>query len=488
MQEKISFCPPASALRDSWGSPRTLHTFANRTSQPTVQNLQKSAIFAIARDYIMKKIILFHPKTQHEKFYSFFWMPYSLIGIGSMFDESFDVIIIDENLNEIVEITKSTLKDVVCVGISSMIGAQITNGLRFAKRVREINPTIPIVWGGHLPTILPELTLDNEYVDIIISGQGEYAFLNYVHSLLNNSKLDIIDGLGYIDVDGNKKINKLNNSISRKKLPKFRWELIDAKKYIRNDKNLGERILNYITSLGCPFPCTFCAEKPMYGNNWYHYSSERIICDLNYLITTYELDAIKFYDANFFANPKVAFNTIHYLNEQHSINWAASGHPKTLNMFNDKDWEVLRQSGCKRLLIGAESGDENALNIVKKQITPDIIISLAQKCTKYHIIGSFTFIVGFPNCDFETELNSTIDLGNKIRVLSKNHEVKIHFYAPFPGTKLYKEAINLGFKEPETLNDWSVYDYYNIETPWIDEKYEKEVHEFNNMNCKYVNL
>ena len=41
---KILFCPRAFALRGNWGSPCTLHTFANRTSHPTDQNLQKSAI------------------------------------------------------------------------------------------------------------------------------------------------------------------------------------------------------------------------------------------------------------------------------------------------------------------------------------------------------------------------------------------------------------------------------------------------------------
>ena len=41
---KILFCLPASALRDSFGNPRTLHTFANHTGSPTNQNLQKSAI------------------------------------------------------------------------------------------------------------------------------------------------------------------------------------------------------------------------------------------------------------------------------------------------------------------------------------------------------------------------------------------------------------------------------------------------------------
>ena len=46
---KILFCLRAFALRDNWGSPRTLHTFANRTFRHTDQNLQKSAIFANAR-------------------------------------------------------------------------------------------------------------------------------------------------------------------------------------------------------------------------------------------------------------------------------------------------------------------------------------------------------------------------------------------------------------------------------------------------------
>ncbi len=44
---KILFCPRTSALRDSLGSPRTLHTFANRTSYHSDLNLQKSASFAV---------------------------------------------------------------------------------------------------------------------------------------------------------------------------------------------------------------------------------------------------------------------------------------------------------------------------------------------------------------------------------------------------------------------------------------------------------
>lgn len=64
--EKISFCLPASAHRDSWGSQRTLHTFANRTGQSTDQKLQKSTIFAdttVGYFIVNKQIKNIKPKT-----------------------------------------------------------------------------------------------------------------------------------------------------------------------------------------------------------------------------------------------------------------------------------------------------------------------------------------------------------------------------------------------------------------------------------------
>jgi len=448
--------------------------------------LQKSAIFTTHMK--KKKIILFHPATQHEKFYSFFWIPYSVLTIGSCLSEDYTVIIIDENIDKNYSLTDEILQNVLCVGISSMIGAQIKNGLLFAQKVKNINSKIPIIWGGHLPSILPNITLESEYVDLIVLGQGEYTIIEIIKSLSKKIELKTISGIGYKLPDGKIKINPKNNS-ERFELPYFQWQLIDIDKYIRKDNNLGNRILNYVSSLGCPFPCTFCAEKPMYGDKCYQYNLTRIYSDIDFLISHGQLDAIKFYDANFFAYPKNAFKIIEYIKSNHSnINWAASGHPKTLNSFNFTHWKFLEESNCKRLLIGAESGSKASLNIIKKQITPQDTIQLAQKCSSFNIIGSFTFIIGFPGCNFQEELVNTLALGEDIRRIDSRHEVKIHFYAPYPGTYLYNEAKSYGFIEPRSLEEWSDYDYYNIETPWIDKKFEKEVHNFNNNNCKYVHL
>ncbi len=437
----------------------------------------------------MKKIILYHPKTKHEDFYSFFWIPYSLLVVSSLIYKKYEVLIIDENLKEISNTYLNGIKnDILCVGISSMIGKQIEGGLNFAERIREINPSIPLIWGGHLPTILPKLTLNSEFVDIIVLGKGEQIFKELVDHLANKKSIEKINGIGF------KKENKIiiNNKLTKNKsydLPPFPWHLIDVKKYIRDDDSIGEKVINYISSLGCTFPCTFCSEKAMFGNSWVSFKTLRIINDIQFLIDNYNVDSIKFYDANFFGKKKHVFDFIDSLNKNAiNINWAASGHPLTLNSLNQSDFDLFHSSCCKRLLIGAESGNQESLNLVKKNITPKTIIELSKKLKKASITGSFTFIVGFPGIDIDKEIKLTIELADRIKNISSLHEIKIHFFAPFPGTELYKKAIKYGFKPPKTLQEWANYNYYNIETPWADSKYQKYIHNYNKNSCKYVNL
>lgn len=435
-----------------------------------------------------KKIILFHPATHHEKFYSNYWIPYSLLAIASMVQKEYEVILIDENLkgNHNLDFSNIT-KNCLCVGISAMTGHQITGGLEFAKNIKRTNPEIPTIWGGPHATILPDSTIRNPMVDIIVRGQGENAFKEIVKRLAQQKSLKGISNVVYKQSN-----NVVNNEVylfkSKECLPEFPWHLIDIKKYIRRDDEIGTRVLNYVSSQGCPFQCAFCTETAIYNGKWKSYGMKRIIKDANYLINNGRINAIKFYDANFFVNIPIAMGFAKYNVSHLNINWAASGHPKTLNALKENQWQLLSESKCKRLLIGAESGSQKVLNYINKSITPDSVIELANKCNDFGIIGSFTFIVGFPNCKDDNEIEKSIELGLKIRSINTRHEVKIHFYAPYPGTPLFKDSCKAGFTPPNSLEEWANYDYYMIQTPWVQKKYEKEIHSFNKNNCPYVCL
>ena len=90
------------------------------------------------------KIILYHPKTHHEKFYSFFWIPYSLLTIASVLPSKCEVQIIDDNLEK-NELNFEFFKNCLCVGISVMTGHQIKGALNLSKRIKELNSNIPII-------------------------------------------------------------------------------------------------------------------------------------------------------------------------------------------------------------------------------------------------------------------------------------------------------------------------------------------------------
>ena len=64
----------------------------------------------------------------------------------------------------------------ICIGITSMTGEQIRRGKTFSKMIREIDETIPIVWGGAHPSLLPEMTIEYKSVDLIITGEGDISF------------------------------------------------------------------------------------------------------------------------------------------------------------------------------------------------------------------------------------------------------------------------------------------------------------------------
>lgn len=435
-----------------------------------------------------KKIILYHPATHHEKFYSFFWIPYSLLAIASMLIDMYEVIIIDDNLEDTEVDFENITDNCLCVGISSMTGHQITGGLFFASNIKKYNPHIPIIWGGAHPTILYDLTISHPLVDVVVKGQGEFSFREIVNRLEKKQTLHGIKGV--IFKENNQIIH--NSSITLKdknELPLFPWHLIDITKYIRSDEKIGTRILNYVSSQGCPFECTFCSEVALYDRKWKSYGTARILSDIEYLIDKGGANAIKFYDANFFVNISTVTQFASALVEKkYGITWAASGHPKTLNNLTESQWQILNQSKCSRLLIGAESGSQEALNIIKKEITPALILELAAKCSKYDVVGSFTFVVGFPNCNDINEISKTLDVASQIRSIDSRHDVKIHFYAPYPGTPLFDEAIKAGFKVPITLEEWAGFDYYTIETPWVDAKWESIIHKFNSENSPYVHL
>jgi anaerobic magnesium-protoporphyrin IX monomethyl ester cyclase len=437
------------------------------------------------------KIILFHPRTQHEKNYRYYHVPYSVLSLATMLDPSiFDVIILDNNCNNIDDYSEilSTIGDnILCVGISAMIGKQISDGLLFANSVRAFNPTIPIIWGGPITTFIPEETISNENIDVLVIGQGEITFAELVFAILENRRLGIVKGIIY------KEKNKIKITPKRLIVPignfpnyKAVFKLIPISNYIRSDEHINSRTISYHSSQGCVYNCGFCCEIPLWEKKWSGFFVHKIIEDIEYLISNHGINGLKFYDSEFFINKnRVIHLAKEFINNNYNLKWYASIHPNNFIKLDIKELNILKKSGLSRLLVGAESGVEEELKLINKKTIKKSIEEIAKICSALEIHACFTFITGYPDTTSDS-IEKTVEFATKLINIDSRHECKIHFYAPYPKTPLYKYAIGKGFVPPKTLDEWSEYDYYDITTPWVEEKYETIIRKFNETYYPYI--
>ena len=66
------------------------------------------------------------------------------------------------------DLKKYDFSETLCVGITSWSGDMINHALKLAKHVRSIDGSIPIIWGGAHPSLLPEQTCSPKDIDYIM--------------------------------------------------------------------------------------------------------------------------------------------------------------------------------------------------------------------------------------------------------------------------------------------------------------------------------
>ncbi|MEE3343672.1 MAG: radical SAM protein [Bacilli bacterium] len=428
----------------------------------------------------MNKVVFVYPKIEFEENYPNSWIPFSILTLGtSIMNNNIELKIFDQNKSDVVDLYNYidiNKNDIMCVVFSIMTGgAQISNALKIAKYVKENN--IITAFGGPHVNVLPEQTAKHELVDYALKGLGQFQFPIFIDGLMNKSKMDMVPGIYFYN--GNRLIIGPDNVVKGLYLPNYNINLIEIEKYIQNDNTINTRTINYIASQGCPYTCKFCYET-CYDRKYFKIKEEDILSDIEFLIDKYNVNGIKFYDADWFVDIKRSIRMAERIKD-YNIKWAASINPRdilrTSNGLESNLLDMVKKSGCSRLLMGMESGNNRVLKeIVDKRVTKEELMHVARMISKYQILGSYTFIVGFPG-ETDKEIDETFSFVEKLWSLETKPETRVHIYTPYPGTSLYDQSLELGFKAPDSLEGWSKFDYYKSMTPWTSKDLERKVKE-----------
>lgn len=431
-----------------------------------------------------KFILLFHPQpiAQGSRI-----VPLALLSISSLVEKEYDIKIFHSyDKNDYLEALKR-LDRAVCVGITALTGYQITDGLKFAKLVREKNGQVPLIWGGVHATIEPMQTAASPYVDIVVKGQGEETFTELVRALDNKQPLDGILGIVY-KKDGKiiENPNRPHKSINN--FPSIPYYLLGETihKYIKKNA-FAERNLTYISSVGCPFHCRFCyLGNPMFRQAYDAYPAERVVRELKNLADSYKLTGIEIRDSNFFVNENRCREIfIGLINAGLKLTLSdISVRASQFSRFSDDFLELMKAAGVVHVEIGAESGDQEMLDYCDKKLLVKDIIASERKAKQHGIKITNLFITGWPimekykSCpkkQLKKELYATIDLIIELFKINPTGDTLLFFYTPLPGAYFYEESIKAGFKCPQSLEEWGNNNFSVLRTPWVSLSHEKKV-------------
>ena len=417
---------------------------------------------------LRRKVVLYNPRCV-------FWtMPLSLVAIGSALDrDRYDVVIVDGRLES--DPTAALLRridtDTVCVGITVLTGAPIRDALAATRAVRAAHPGLPIVWGGWHPSLFPAECLDEEGVTATVAGQGEETFRELVACFEEGRDLEGLRGCAHRRPGGGVAAEPKRELSALDSFPSHDYGLIDVDRYFAAK---GRRQLDYISSQGCRFRCTFCADPYVYERGWTGISAPRMGEELEGLWRRHRFDDLNFQDETYFTHrQRVAAVCEEILRRGLRFTWAATMRADQGVRLDDREWALCKRSGLRRAMVGVESGSQAMMDWLQKDIRLEQVFETAELMVRHGIAGIFPFIVGFPD-EPDESVEATLAVIKRLRRMSPDFEVSVYFYQPYPGSPIADLVWRRGYPKPRTLDEWATFDYVGSRGSWVtDQKWQR---------------
>jgi hopanoid biosynthesis associated radical SAM protein HpnJ len=318
--------------------------------------------------------------------------------------------------------------------------------VRFAELLKRDSPHVKIGLVGAKAMVDPSGSLNaSQALDFVCREEFDYTCKEIAEGL----PLESITGLSYRAADGRIVHNP----------PRAVIENMDELPFVapvyRRDLQLENYFIGYLlhpyvsfyTGRGCRSKCTFCLWPQTVGGHRYRVrTAENVIAEVKWIKENMpEVKEIMFDDDTFtdsanLARVEVIARGMGLLGMTWSCNAKANVPYDTL--------KVMKDNGLRLLLVGYESGDDQILHNIKKGLRTDIARRFSDDCRKLGVLIHGTFILGLPGETSET-IEKTINFAKEINP----HTIQVSLAAPYPGTTLYKQAVENGWlQESDAAN------------------------------------
>jgi len=323
------------------------------------------------------------------------------------------------------------------VGVSNSFSSGFGEALQICSLVKKISPEIVTVIGGPHPSAMPEQVLQHEVIDFAVLGEGEQSFRDLLRAL-EQGDFTALDGVAYKNNGKTEIIKKTRFIENLDELPLPARHLLPMEKYFE----IGEAFIvtrkkpftPLNTSRGCVAKCSFCPVHATWGGKWRSRSAENVLKEIEHLVQTYGVKEIHFDDDNLVLNKKRARAIFQgMIDRKLDLVWTV---PTGLALWAvDQDLlRLMRESGCYKLFLAVESGDEHILrDVIHKPLDIKKVKPLVNAMKDLGIEVESFFVVGMPG-ETPESLKRTFRFAKEL-----DTDATHYFFAnPMPATELWK--------------------------------------------------
>lgn len=319
------------------------------------------------------------------------------------------------------------------IGISSK-SQNFASACMVASIAKRLNPDIKVAMGGPHPSSVGKEVMGEPSLDIAVKGEGEDTIVEILKAVEEGISFDKIQGIIYrdrktiVENGPREKISDLDRLIfphqcAQAALKDYDRYPISAFKYI-------------FATRGCPYNCFYCGSKEIWSREVRFRTPDNVADEIQELQRK-GLRLIHFSDDTFGVNRshlRSLCETI--LKRCPGLLWSCETH---VNLVDEETVSLMKTAGCYSIEIGIESGNNEMLRKIRKNILIEEGLAACETIKRFGIEVVTLFMAGFPD---ETEES----LSDTYTAIKKARCDRVHFsvFTPYPGTEAFRVCQDIG--------------------------------------------